>query len=88
MVNHLCLGKYGYTIDRSKIDKKLEKEIMKELTISTVILPAYRDFQKPETYKIYYFNNDALYLPRFYGIQKFGPPKLLAVHPCKPMTRT
>lgn len=79
MVNHLCLSKKGYIIDRSKLNKDEERQIIKDLTVKTTVLPAYADFQKPEIYKIYYFNEQTLYLPRFYGLEKFGVPTTISI---------
>ena len=76
---HKCLGKFGYIILKDQITDDEEKNILKDLTVKTTVLPAYKNFQKPKTYKIYYHSKSAYYIPRFYGIQMFGSPDYMAL---------
>ena len=72
---HKCLGKYGYAINKNTLGPEQEKKIKAALTVTTEVLPAYKDFQKPKIYKIYYHNKSQYFLPRFYGLEEFGPPE-------------
>jgi superfamily II DNA or RNA helicase len=81
MIYNKCLGRLGYAIEISKFDPKLIKEIKQECTVVESVLPAYKEFKKPRTYYIYYISRDKniLYLPRYYGIDKLGPPSYMAL---------
>ena len=79
MVTHKCLSRRGYVIDRSLLSAEEEIILKKELMIKTTVLPAYRDFQKPKIYPIYYFSDNAYYVPRFYGIAKYGYPSSISI---------
>lgn len=74
-IYHKCLGKFGYIVRKDQITKEQEKDkILKDLTVETTVLPAYKAFQKPKKYRIYYHSSNAYFLPRFYGLETFGPP--------------
>jgi len=77
---HKCLGKYGYAINKNTLGPEQEKKIKEDLTVTTEVLPAYKDFQKPKIYKIYYHNKSQYFLPRFYGLDTFGPPEFNGLH--------
>lgn len=83
---HKCLGKFGYLVRKADLTESQEKEIKKELTVQTTVLPAYKDFQKPKTYRIYFHSANLYYLPRFYGINKFGPPQYTTLTPGVPIS--
>ena len=72
---HKCLGKYGYAINKNTLSPEQEKKIKADLTVTTEVLPAYKDFQKPKIYKIYYHNKSQYFLPRFYGLEEYGQPE-------------
>ena len=71
---HRCLNKTGYIISKKHVDAKILENIKKELTVSPIILQAYKDFVKPNEFEIFQESQNYLYLPRFYGIEKFGQP--------------
>jgi superfamily II DNA or RNA helicase len=73
-VYHKCIGQFGYIVRKDRITKDQEKQLLDDLTVKTLILPAYKEFQKPKIYKIYFHSPTAYYIPRFYGIDTFGPP--------------
>ena len=72
---HKTLNKQGYIIKKDQIEAKLLKEIKKELTVKPIVFKAYQDFVKPTEFPIYQESPNYLYLPRYYGIEKFGPPE-------------
>lgn len=76
---HKCLGKFGYIVHKDKLDKDTTDSILADLTVKTSVLPAYKDFQKPKVYKIYYHTPTVFYLPRFYGISRFGEPEYMSL---------
>lgn len=82
---HKCLGKYGYIVRKDSITKEQEKQIIDDLTVKTTVLPAYKDFQKPKIYKVYFHSTSAYYIPRFYGIDTFGPPDYMILSPGAPL---
>lgn len=50
------------------------KQIKKDLTVSPIVLKGYQDFVKPVEFEIFQESPNYFYLPRYYGIDKFGPP--------------
>jgi len=84
-VYHKCLGKFGYILRKDNITEDQEKKILNDLTVKTTVLPAYKDFQKPKIYKIYYHSPLAYYIPRFYGIDTFGPAEYMILSKGEPL---
>ena len=78
---HKCLGKYGYILYKDQMTKEEIAEVKKELTTKTTVLPAYKDFQKPKIYKLFMQSQSMLYIPRFYGLEKFGTPQYTTLTP-------
>jgi superfamily II DNA or RNA helicase len=72
---HKCLGRYGYAVNKTELTAEQEKSLKNGLTVTTEVLPAYKDFQKPKVYKLYLHNSAQYFLPRFYGESIFGPPE-------------
>jgi superfamily II DNA or RNA helicase len=82
---HRCLGKFGYIVRKDQLTKEQEKQITDDLTVKTTVLPAYKDFQKPKIYKIYFHSPQAYYMPRFYGLSSFGPAEYMMLSPGVPL---
>jgi len=74
MEYHLSLNKKGYIIKKNYVDQKTLEKIKKELKVSPIVLKAYQEFVKPVEFEIYQESPNYLYVPRFYGIEQFGPP--------------
>lgn len=68
------IGQKGYTLLKSELTKNEEEQIKKELTAKPFVIP--NSIQKAETFMIYRESNKKLYVPRFYGIEKFGKPQI------------
>lgn len=83
---HMCLGQYGYAVEKSKFDATQLAEIKRECTVTTEVLPAFKDFQKPKKYMIFYQDKQFLYLPRFYALEKFGKPQYMALPKGNPIS--
>jgi hypothetical protein len=70
--NESYLGKKGYTIPKSILDKKDEEEIRKELFVKPILFgPTQVDMT---AFPVFRENANKYYLPRFYGIQRYGVP--------------
>lgn len=68
------LGTRGYVIYKSNINKKEINEIKTELTVSPYIADGYG--AKPIEFKNYLESTNKLYLPKSYGLHKFGIPAI------------
>jgi superfamily II DNA or RNA helicase len=62
----------GYIIRKNIIDIQVLNSIRNELTVQPNINPNYAEQVPP--YPVYFETEKNIYLPRFYGLQKFGPP--------------
>lgn len=67
------LGQKGYTIDKSGIPDTTIETIKDELLVKPKTIPT--AMTKPVEFPIYRESGKKLYVPRFYGIKKFGTPK-------------
>ena len=65
------LGKRGYTIYKNNIDKNTLKELQEELYVKAFIPKQFsNDTNKP--FPVYLESKKKIYIPKFYGINKFG----------------
>lgn len=69
------ITKEGYIIDKTKITSEKLEAIKKDLTI-TPHLPFKHKTLKPKPFTIYNENGKYISIPKFYGIKKFGKPKV------------
>ena len=67
------LGKRGYIIYKKEFDFNKLQEIKNELTVQPYVPEDYKNNQV-EKFKVYGENKNKMYLPKFYGIEKLGPP--------------
>ena len=67
------LSRNGYSIKKSMFKENEISEIKKELTVC--VENHMFDFLEPKIYSLYLENENKLYLPKYYGLQKFGIPK-------------
>jgi superfamily II DNA or RNA helicase len=63
----------GYISRKNIIDPILLTEIRNELTVRPNINPNFAEVTEP--YPVYFESDSNIYLPRFYGLSKLGPPK-------------
>ena len=75
MSHHCYLTKQGYLVKKDQVDEPTLKEIRKDLTVSPIVFQAYQDFVKPVKFEIFQESPNYVYLPRYYGVEKFGPPR-------------
>ena len=71
------LSKKGYLINKDKVDLQIINKIKNELTVEPFKFGV--NFGGPKTenlfFKVYREDEKYLYLPKYYGIEKFGKPK-------------
>jgi len=74
--NASYLGKKGYTIPKSLLLKEDEEYLRKELFVKPEVIGA--NFGNPSdeesAFPVFRENANKFYLPRFYGIQRYGLP--------------
>ena len=68
------IGKRGYIIRKKFLTELQIKEIKNDLTVRPFTNNDYGVQEEP--FKIYLENDSKLYLPKFYGIEKFGKPDI------------
>ncbi len=68
------LTKNGYTIKKSKYSTKEIKEIKDELNVKPFTFP--KNQNKDSGFQVYLESPKKLYLPRFYGLKRFGDPDI------------
>ena len=68
------IGKRGYTVLKSELTSKELFDIRKELTVKPFVNKEYG--MDPTPFPVYCESTRKLYLPRYYGLTKFGPPKM------------
>ena len=71
------LSTQGYAIYKSKITEDEIEDIKTELTIKPFSCPGYGNEEDVVPYKLYKENADKLYIPWFYGRNKFGAPQVI-----------
>ena len=79
--NTICsqsyLGKKGYTIPKSILSKEDLEELYKELYVKPVVLGVNYgggNSDEENAFPVYRENSSKLYIPRFYGISRYGLP--------------
>ena len=68
------LGQKGYTISKNELTIEQQKQIRNDLTIKPYI-PNSIGANENKTFPAYRESNNKLYVPHYYGIDKFGLPK-------------
>ena len=68
------LGKRGYSILKEELSSSEILKIRKDLTVQAFVNQNYGI--KPNPFPVYCESKRKLYLPRYYGINNFGEPKL------------
>ena len=73
--NNSYLGKKGYTIPKNLLEKEDEEFIRKDLFIKPVIQGVnYGPSTDSTAFPVFRENTNKIYLPRFYGIERYGIP--------------
>jgi superfamily II DNA or RNA helicase len=71
---HRTLTRSGYILQKKYITSTELARIKKDLTVTPLVLPAFKDFVRPKPYKVYLESPERIFLPRYYGIENFGEP--------------
>ena len=66
----------GYAIYKNKITDIELQMIIDDLTIKPFVCPGYGSTEDVEPYKLYKENPDKIYVPYYYGINKYGKPDI------------
>jgi len=69
-IMNCVLSKRGYSIKKSNLSEKELKELRKELTVKKLGNP---NFPEPKSFPVFEEVNNWIRVPRYYGIEKFGP---------------
>jgi superfamily II DNA or RNA helicase len=67
------LSNRGYAILKTEKNKKLIRDIKKELTVSPKVIPS-GNFSNVKEYPIYLESDSKIYVPKCYGLSTFGIP--------------
>jgi superfamily II DNA or RNA helicase len=68
------ISKRGYVIRKSILQKKELEQLKKELTMTPFTLPGFQ--QDTKKFKLYQENENKIYLPKAYALNKFGKPEV------------
>ena len=77
MIINSKLTNRGYIVNKSDLTFKQIQKIKKDLTVQAFTAP---DFPKSDPYTIYLESTKRLYIPRYYGIELFGQPKIININ--------
>jgi len=72
------LGNKGYTISKSELGLEQIERIKKELTVKPYV-PGSPANNSQVSFPVYRESASKIYMPHYYGIEKFGPPKEIRV---------
>jgi superfamily II DNA or RNA helicase len=87
IVSSAYLGKKGYTIPKSILSPQDETALKKELFVSPITHGV--SYGVSETaFPVYRENANKIYLPRFYGISRYGLPNKNEIEPGHPISVT
>ena len=71
------LGPKGYSISKTSLSSAEEHKVREDLTVKAFIPP--NSIQKASPFPIYRESNKKLYVPRFYGFEKYGQPQKINI---------
>jgi len=76
VISQSYIGKKGYTIPKSILSKEDLDELYKELYVKPVVLGVNYGGNNDEAnaFPVYRENTNKIYIPRFYGISRYGMP--------------
>lgn len=72
------LGQKGYTIPKSEISIEKQKQIKTDLTIKPYT-PGAPGGNNQLTFPAYRESSNKMYVPHYYGVEQFGPPKEIKI---------
>ena len=74
MINDTYLGNKGYTILKSNLTIEQEKQIRNDLMITPKV-HGVAFCENKTCFPVYRESNNKMYVPFYYGVENFGPPK-------------
>lgn len=69
----------GYNVDKDTLGKDIVEKVKEQLTVAPNIPDDYAQV-KPLPFKLYQESASRLYVPKYYGIKKFGTPDINKLH--------
>jgi len=79
------LSSQGYSVRKEAITSDVLESVKRDLTVSPYMPPGY-GAAKPEPYKLYKESTSKLYVPKYYGFQKFGAPDIDKIYKGDPIS--
>jgi len=80
------ISNQGYSIYKNTLTEKELEVIRKDLTITPFTCPGYGNEDDVEPYRLFKENIDKIYVPSFYGRNKFGIPEVSKLNAPEPTT--
>lgn len=71
---HQYLTNMGYLLKKDQLTNEQIKNIKQELTFTPLVCQALKSINRPNSFVTYKESPRYLFLPRFYGLEKFGNP--------------
>ena len=68
------IGRKGYTLLKSDLDEEEIEKLKKDLYLKPAIAGQNYGMVKVHPFPVYRENEKKMYIPRFYGLQKYGIP--------------
>jgi len=75
------IGKRGYIIRKKNFSTEILNTVRNDMTVKPNVSNDYGPPEEP--FKIFLENENKIYLPKFYGIEKFGTPEINTLKPGK-----
>ena len=69
------LGQKGYTLSKNELTAEQQKQIKNDLTIKPFVMGSPMNSADVKTFPAYRESANKLYVPHYYGMEKFGTPK-------------
>jgi len=74
-----CLSHRGYVVRKSMLEPAELKAICKELTVEPKVMPDYKKADDISQYPVFKENENKIYIPRYYGLERFGAPEVFSI---------
>jgi len=76
MMNNNYLGKKGYTILKTELTREQLEKLRSKMVVKPVVITCMGGGGPVVSYPIYRESANKIYIPRYYGIEQFGFPKM------------
>lgn len=70
------ITRFGYILEKKSLNNNLITKIKSDLTVKPFKMGAYSKFAKDNQFPIYTENDDYIAVPKYYGLENFGNPKI------------